>query len=357
MNADSLQPQTQDADSATSEFDDDAPSGQHAVEIAARAGFGPLSPLAKQVWHGEAVPCVSCGQLVRRGDGECDQCGQDLSDDMIDKMRAHAGPWFVLEHVRPFPGVSLERIVRQIRRGLIGETSIVRGPSTDYQWRFAVEAPGLCRYFGRCWHCHQQVVQTDNYCRHCLSFLSFERPRLATPVAPSAPRPPSAPSLVGQERPLVSAEVSARGTHEPVGGLSSPRMGGSPPAGGRATSAASGSPQDESAAGEHAMSEHSPDLARLSAAARRARRTHTVTEWDEPPRFAGIRATWIAAALMIVAVVVLLMVSRTRSERSLSAPPAPVLPAASPPPVLLPAPTEDSGSPPLTVESPETIRP
>ena len=101
-----------------------------ALEIAARRGIGPLSPQGTQVWHGFAEPCVSCGQLVKRGASECDQCGQDLSPAMLEKMRIHAGPWYVLEHVRPFPGVSLERIIRQIRRGLITGTSIVRGPGT-----------------------------------------------------------------------------------------------------------------------------------------------------------------------------------------------------------------------------------
>ncbi|MEK7710912.1 MAG: hypothetical protein AAB341_03360, partial [Planctomycetota bacterium] len=172
------QPETTTTDPPSPpEFDDSLPPGNHALEIAARAGFGPLSPLGKRAWHGAAAPCVSCGQLVRREETQCDHCGQDLSEEMLDKMRVHAGPWFVLEHVRPFPGVSLERVIRQIRRGLITETSIVRGPSTDYQWRFAVEAPGLSRYFGRCWHCHQQVSQADTYCQHCLSYLSFEKPR------------------------------------------------------------------------------------------------------------------------------------------------------------------------------------
>ncbi len=157
--------------------DDDLPPGDHALEVAARNGFGPLSPAAARVWHGDAIPCVTCGQLVHRDENGCNHCGQDLSEEMIEKMRAHSGPWYVLEHLRPFPGVSLGRIVRQIRRGLITETSIVRGPSTDFQWRFAVETPGLCRYFGRCWHCHYEIGPADSYCQGCLSHLSFEKPR------------------------------------------------------------------------------------------------------------------------------------------------------------------------------------
>ena len=143
------------------------PTGLSAVELAARRGIGPLSPLAAEVWHGQARPCSSCGQLVRRKLKICDQCGQDLSPAMLAKMRAHSGPWYVLEHVRPFPGVSLERLVRQIRRGVLTRTTIVRGPTTDHQWRFAAETPVLCRYLGCCWACQAQVRETDTTCPEC----------------------------------------------------------------------------------------------------------------------------------------------------------------------------------------------
>lgn len=166
----------------------DLPAGNHPLEVAARRGFGPLSPMSAQAWHGQAKPCVSCGQLVERDAAACDACGQDLREEMLEKMRQHAGPWYVLEHLRPFPGVSLERIVRQIRRGLITETSIVRGPATDYQWRFAVETPSLCRYFGRCWNCHHDVSPSDSYCPSCLTHLSFQR--FPEPREPETARPP-----------------------------------------------------------------------------------------------------------------------------------------------------------------------
>lgn len=162
----------------------DLPPGNHPLEVAAREGIGPLSPLGKEIWHGQAVPCVSCGFLARRDASECSQCGQDLRDEMIERMRAHAGPWYVLEHLRPFPGVSIDLIVRQIRRGVLTETSIIRGPETDFQWRFAVETPHICRYFGRCWNCHEEVSPSDTYCPSCLSNL------LHRESGPKATEPP-----------------------------------------------------------------------------------------------------------------------------------------------------------------------
>ncbi len=144
-----------------------AASGLNAVEIAARKGFGPLSALAEKNWHGDGVPCVSCGQLVRRSAKSCGWCGEVLSDEMQAKMRAYAGPWFVLEHIRPFPGVTAERLVRQIRRGVLMRSTIVRGPTTHFQWRFAGETPGLSKFLGCCWACGSPVAPTDTHCTHC----------------------------------------------------------------------------------------------------------------------------------------------------------------------------------------------
>ena len=150
------------------------PTGISAVELAARRGIGPLSPLGKRVWHGEARPCVSCGQLVPRTQEVCDQCGQDMSRQMLEKMRRHSGPWYVLEHVRPFPGVSLERLVRQIRRGVLTPTTVVRGPTTYHQWRFAAETPVLSKYLGCCWACQAEVSEADRICRVCRADLDAD---------------------------------------------------------------------------------------------------------------------------------------------------------------------------------------
>ena len=231
------------------------PPGNHPLEIAARSGIGPLSPQGATVWHGNARPCVSCGQIVPRGTTQCPHCEQDLSEAMLARMRSHAGPWFVFEHVRPFPGVSLERIVRQIHRGVLTETSIVRGPATDYQWRFAVETPGLCRYFGRCWNCHEKVSPSDTLCPTCRSALS---------------------QVLSVARPLADAPSERRAPAE-------------------APAAAA-------------------PLAELTAALGAGTVPRAETPWEGPPRVAGISATWIVAGLMILVVVALMLVTRTRNS-------------------------------------------
>lgn len=325
-----------------SEFDDSVPPGNHALEVAARAGFGPLSALAQTQWHGQGVPCVSCGQLVRRDDAACEHCGQDLSEEMIRKMRQHAGPWFVLEHVRPFPGVSLERIVRQIRRGLITETSIVRGPSNDYQWRFAVETPGLCRYFGKCWCCHSPVSLSDAYCSRCLHYLSFEKPRTPAQVpamgeinaapAVAAVVPPRAGSAAAQPGMIAAAEVAhaaGRGTGAPTGDVVKPIPGRIPINPAR--------PEQQPLARAAAIPQ-TADLARLSAAVRESRAAHVRGDWDQPQRVGGVNVAWIAALLIIGTVVALLLISRARSER-------PAIQTSPALPVMQAAPAQTSSQP------------
>lgn len=227
------------------------PPGNHPLEVAARRGIGPLSPLGQVIWHGEARPCVSCGHLVLRSQRECDHCGQDLGDRMIEKMRAHAGPWDVFEHLRPFPGVSLERIIRQIRRGVLTETSIVRGPATDFQWRFAVETPGLCRYFGRCWNCHGKVSPSDTRCTACFEHLSFEKPRPVAMEAGAAGRTTDATPLLTKKL----QELTAALDESPV------------------------------------------------------QRRDSIQ--DAPPRIGGIRVKWVCAALLVLVAAILLVTSKT----------------------------------------------
>jgi len=270
---------------------DDVPAGNHALEVAARRGFGPLSAAARRIWHGDATPCVTCGQLVRREDDQCDHCSQDLREEMLEKMRAHAGPWFVLEHLRPFPGVSLDRIIRQIRRGLITETSIVRGPATQYHWRFAVETPGLCRYFNRCWHCHHEVKPAETYCAACLSNLAFETPRANV-----------APPLVG------GAAAPADASPRPAPTVAPPLLG----------AAAVGRPSPRVPAPAAVSSE----LEKLATAVRKLDHIPPAPDWDAPARIGPFRASWLAAAILITATIILLIIIQSRTRSTPSAPPA-----------------------------------
>ncbi|MEK6676005.1 MAG: hypothetical protein AABZ47_10170 [Planctomycetota bacterium] len=195
--------------------DPDMPPGDHPLEVAARRGMGPLSPLGRNVWHGQGTPCVSCGQLVGRDEPTCGHCGQDLSQKMLSRMKAHAGPWYVFEHVRPFPGVSFQRLVRQIRRGVLTETSIIRGPATDHQWRFAVETPGVCLYFGKCWHCHGDAITSATRCAHCGAHLLWDKTTKGAGSLAKSSASPLVTRSVTNESPIRS-NPSAPNTTLPV---------------------------------------------------------------------------------------------------------------------------------------------
>ncbi len=186
------------------------PPGDSAVEIAARSGFGPLSQLAVNAWHGDSRPCVSCGQLVRRTATSCGACGENLSEEMIQRMRAHAGPWYVLEHVRPFPGVTCERLLRQIRRGVLTRHTIVQGPTTDHQWRYAGDTPGLCKYLGLCWKCQSSVTPDQINCPACAARLGD----LSDLPAP-APAPPDNTLAIPESPELKRLAELARSAKRP----------------------------------------------------------------------------------------------------------------------------------------------
>jgi len=273
--SDNQSPPTATPDTEPAAFDD-LPPGNHPLEVAARRGFGPLSNAIEDAWHGHAVPCVSCGHLVYREDTECEHCGQDLSEEMLEKMRAHAGPWYVLEHVRPFPGVSLERIVRQIKRGVLTQTSIVRGPATQHQWRFAVETPGLCRYFNRCWHCHEEITPEQHYCPACLCNLDSDERISAARVPPPPPSPDST--------------VPAIAHAAPSDGAGSPRVAIPTPAARAASS----------------------ELVELSQAVGTADVTRRESTVDTVPRVGRIPVIWIATLLVLTVIVVIVAIAHLR---------------------------------------------
>ena len=286
------------AHTGSSVSDDEMPPGDHALEVAARRGVGPLSPAGRDVWHGRTRPCASCGQLVDRDDQKCGQCGQDLSGPMLDKMRAAAGPWYVLEHVRPFPGVRFERLVRQILRGVLTETSIVRGPTTNHQWRFAVETPGLAKYFGRCWDCHGEVRVTDEFCTDCLTQLDQLEPipplprsfNLTSPLVGGEPNQVTSPLVGGEPNkvasPLVGSAVDSPPAH-------------SPPTRGDATYAAP-------------VPGSSQELRELSEVVEKAEMREAGHSVDDTPRIAGVRATWVVFGLLVVFIVALVAIVQER---------------------------------------------
>lgn len=290
--------------------EDELPPGNHPLEIAARKGYGPLSPRAREVWHGGGVPCVTCGQLVPRSDVVCSECGQDLSPDMLQKMRAASGPWYVLEHVRPFPGISLDRVIRQIRKGVIFETSIIRGPTTFHQWRFARETPGVAKYFGRCWNCQSSMPTAATYCPACLCHVDGLNPTrpLTVPSVNEIPQAAEGDDQDADEIEGVNANhaspASIEGiavSEDQVGRAAVPQMGAqaaSAPGFSAPTSVATGSGASGRAAAPVEVLKGSQEWEALSAAVGSRRERGLADSRWEPSRPRETRASLAIAAIV-----------------------------------------------------------
>ncbi|GMU38655.1 MAG: zinc ribbon domain-containing protein [Phycisphaerae bacterium] len=329
------------------------PPGDHPLEVAAREGLGPLSPSGAGVWHGQCEPCVSCGLLVPRGAEECHHCGQELSPSMRAKMKEAAGPWIVYEHVRPFPGISFERLLRQVRKGVITATSIVRGPTTDFQWRFAGETPGLSKHLGMCWSCSEPVQPTDAYCPACLSHLDG---------APQAAALTDSAILRSQHLPPDGAARRAGGRTSADAAVSAHLVDRSPQV--RRRESPAFFPPDAPMRGvtPEMITE---ELRALTAVLEESQALAGADPVDEPARIAGVRVTWVIVAMLILVAAVFLGVIRSRSDRRTTEPAT--LPAAAadmaPPsdapsgdattPMTLP----DTGTDVLTSEKPVTPAP
>jgi len=191
-------------------------SNLSAVELGAKRGIGPLSPLGRIVWHGEARPCLSCGHLIRRTAARCEHCGQLLTGEMVQKMRRHSGPWYVLEHVRPFPGISQERLMLQIKRGVLMQTTIIRGPGTHHQWRFAGETPGISKYLGVCWACQATVHEDDTTCPVCRKHLDSDGEEVLIEGDETLDEPKAKGGLAELKAAVRSAAPRRRASDEPA---------------------------------------------------------------------------------------------------------------------------------------------
>ena len=199
--------------------------------------------------------------------------------------------------------MTLERIIRQLRRGVLTHVSIVRGPETNHQWRFAVETPGLCRYFGRCWNCHEEVKLADTHCPTCKCDLRFKHMRA---LAAAAARRANSLEDTGELTALSPDNA-------PAPRPSKPREGS--PASSTAKLEGS-SPSDVAARADALAAVHvvAGDLDELTDALKQVGTQPGDAVVDQPPRVAGLSVIWFAAGLVIIALVVLMLVSRWRDR-------------------------------------------
>lgn len=148
------------------------------------------------------LPCVYCARQIAVGAERCPHCKMALSDAVRGKAASTTGDWFLFDPRNPAArGVNIEALRGYVDSGRLRNDSIVRGPSTDQEWRLADRAPVISKYLGLCWSCQATVKITDVFCPTCKrptdGRLDAAQPKEVY-VAPSA-HTPIAGTVFGSE--------------------------------------------------------------------------------------------------------------------------------------------------------------
>lgn len=132
---------------------------------------------------GPQAPCVYCGQVIDRIADRCPHCRTSYSFAVRKASREVIGDWSYLDPRNPSGrGVTFETLIKMIEKGRIKRDSVVRGPTTHYDWTYAAAAPRLAKYLGVCPHCFAEAKPEDTYCDQCQLNMN-ERPAEARPGA------------------------------------------------------------------------------------------------------------------------------------------------------------------------------
>lgn len=114
------------------------------------------------------ILCPYCGNTQPEPDDRCTQCGGYFDPLSLKITQQHMGPWFIRDRNRPFrPGASYEVIKKEIEKGRIKATTIMRGPTTRQFWSVARNVPGVAHLLGYCHACGAHCKPTDENCSEC----------------------------------------------------------------------------------------------------------------------------------------------------------------------------------------------
>lgn len=114
------------------------------------------------------VLCPYCGHAQQHTSDRCGSCGGyfDLLSRRVTQQ--YMGPWFVRDEENPFqPGRSYDVLSRDIARGKLKPTTILRGPTTRQFWALARNVPGISHLLGYCWKCGEHVPKESASCPKC----------------------------------------------------------------------------------------------------------------------------------------------------------------------------------------------
>ena len=110
--------------------------------------------------------CQSCGKIFRGEGTLCPSCRELPSEKEAPPQKE--GLWSVLgEGTETLTGLAFEQLLQMVKLGEIGRYTTVKGPTTDYQWKYASETPRLCRYLNICYNCGARVETRQTFCHIC----------------------------------------------------------------------------------------------------------------------------------------------------------------------------------------------
>ncbi|MCG8614806.1 MAG: hypothetical protein MI802_01210, partial [Desulfobacterales bacterium] len=114
------------------------------------------------------ILCPYCGNAQTEPRDRCTACGGHFDELSLKATQGHMGPWFVRDRANPFrPGCSYEVLVKEIERGRVTATTILRGPTTRQFWSIAQNVPGVAHHLGYCHACGKTVKPGSSACEHC----------------------------------------------------------------------------------------------------------------------------------------------------------------------------------------------
>jgi len=114
------------------------------------------------------ILCPYCGNTQNEPEDRCAACGGYFDSLSLKVTQEHMGPWFVRDRHNPFrPGMSYAVLKREIEKGRIRPTTIIKGPTTRQFWSVARNVPGVAHLVGYCHACGAHVKPDDDNCSEC----------------------------------------------------------------------------------------------------------------------------------------------------------------------------------------------
>jgi len=144
------------------------------------------------------ILCPYCGNTQADPKDRCAACGGFFDNLSLKVTQQHMGPWFIRDRHHPFrPGCSYEVLRKQIERGKVKPTTILRGPTTRQFWSVARNVPGVAHLMGYCHECGGHVDRDAEQCPHCRARFFEPRIRDKMGLAAAGSEIPSHGKLTG----------------------------------------------------------------------------------------------------------------------------------------------------------------